>query len=73
MEAVPRLHMLRFPSKNSPEGTSFGNLKKVKNTLLITINVRSTSSDLPTFSSISLNSIRRIPNPMPKKCSPWKR
>lgn len=29
MEAVPRLHMLRFPSKISPEGTSFANLKRV--------------------------------------------
>uniref|UniRef100_A0A1A9WRA8 Tyrosine-protein phosphatase non-receptor type 23 n=1 Tax=Glossina brevipalpis TaxID=37001 RepID=A0A1A9WRA8_9MUSC len=28
MEAVPRLHMVWFPSKTSPEGTSFSNLKK---------------------------------------------
>ncbi|KAL9911152.1 tyrosine-protein phosphatase non-receptor type protein myopic isoform 1-T1 [Glossina fuscipes fuscipes] len=28
MEAVPRLHMVWFPSKTSPEGTSFCNLKK---------------------------------------------
>uniref|UniRef100_A0A1I8MVM7 Tyrosine-protein phosphatase non-receptor type 23 n=1 Tax=Musca domestica TaxID=7370 RepID=A0A1I8MVM7_MUSDO len=28
MEAVPRLHMLWFPSKSSPEGTSFAGLKR---------------------------------------------
>ncbi|XP_037827067.1 tyrosine-protein phosphatase non-receptor type 23-like [Lucilia sericata] len=28
MEAVPRLHMLSFPNKSSPEGTSFAGLKK---------------------------------------------
>lgn len=30
MEAVPRLHMLWFALKSSPEGTSFSALKKVK-------------------------------------------
>lgn len=29
MEAVPRLHMLWFALKSSPEGTSFAALKKV--------------------------------------------
>ncbi|KAM7357690.1 tyrosine-protein phosphatase non-receptor type protein myopic isoform 2-T2 [Cochliomyia hominivorax] len=28
MKAVPRLHMLSFPNKTSPEGTSFAGLKK---------------------------------------------
>lgn len=31
MEAVPRLHMLWFALKSSPEGTSFAALKKVSN------------------------------------------
>lgn len=32
MEAVPRLHMLWFALKSSPEGTSFAALKKVSAT-----------------------------------------
>lgn len=32
MEAVPRLHMLWFALKSSPEGTSFTALKKVSAT-----------------------------------------
>lgn len=33
MEAVPRLHMLWFALKSSPEGTSFAALKKVSNSM----------------------------------------